>query len=161
MNSESTIGDLRAAISQLEAEKRRIDEQLRALTTTLRYFESVQSEGDHTSPLSPDTTQERTRRSGRAQYPGTSNNLRDAMAEILAAEGPLHRQEIHRRLVSMGMEIPGQSPINNVGAHLSIDARFESLGGGTWQLVEPDDESAVVGDYDESESDEEEDDVPW
>ena len=83
------------------------------------------------------------------------------MAEILAAEGPLHRQEIYGRLVSMGMEIPGQSPINNVGAHLSIDARFKSLGGGTWQLVEPDDESAVVGDYDESESDEEEDDVPW
>ena len=159
MNSESTISDLRAAISRLEAEKRRIDEQLRALTTTLQYFESVLSkrEGDHTSQFSQVTSQVPARGSGRAQYPGTSNNLRDAMAEILTAEGPLHRQEIYRRLLSLGMEIPGQSPINNVGAHLSIDSRFESLGGGIWQLSEPSDE-ADVG---ENDSDEEEEDVPW
>ncbi len=161
MSNESTIGDLRSAISRLEAEKRRIDEQLRALTTTLRYFESVELGGTSSPGPSPMPTQIRPEGSGRAQYHGTSNNLRDAMAEILTAEGPLHRQEIYKRLLSMGMEIPGQRPINNVGAHLSIDSRFKSLGGGVWQLFEPCEETAVDADSDENDSDEEEDDVPW
>ncbi len=42
--NESTISDLKLAISQLETEKRRINEQLRALVTSLRYFEDPKGE---------------------------------------------------------------------------------------------------------------------
>ena len=77
------------------------------------------------------------------------------MAEILAAEGPLHRQEIYESLVKLGVQIGGQDPINNLGAHLSLDSRFENVGVGVWQLTEPRTEAATGGDEEEG------DDVPW
>ena len=157
MAYESTINDLKAAISRLETEKRHIDEQLHALDSSLRYFESMQASSYQPSPQSQVPTQARSESSGRAQYQGADNNLRDAMAEILAAEGPLHRREIYDRLVRLGVPIGGQEPINNVGAHLSIDSRFENVGRGVWQLSEPGEEA----DIGENDSNEEEEDVPW
>ena len=106
-----------------------------------------------------------------------ASNLGDAIYQILTAEHPLHRQEVHRRLEEMGMRIPGQSPINNVGAHLSLDPRFMSVGRGVWDLADPpqddepsrpepfdfDDEADQQGHVLEDDDDQadEEDNVPW
>ena len=100
----------------------------------------------------------------------------DAIASILAREGPLHRRMIHDRLVEMGVRIGGQSPVNNVGARLSHDPRFRRLGEGVWDLTESlvrdeatrlDDRAELndTGDsldvnYDQNDSDEA-DSVPW
>lgn len=75
------------------------------------------------------------------------------------------------------MRIPGQSPINNVGAHLSLDPRFMSVGRGVWDLADPqehdepshpepfdfDDEADQQGHVLEDDDDQadEEDNVPW
>ena len=90
-----------------------------------------------------------------AQPTTPSDGLRNAISEILIAEGgPLHRRVIHSRLVESGVRIGGQDPVNNVGAHLSLDPRFRSIGDGVWDLVEADDQ------YEEDE-DEDEESVPW
>ena len=43
-------------------------------------------------------------------------DMRDAMASILAREGPLHRQEIHDRLVETGIRIGGRNPCQQRGS---------------------------------------------
>lgn len=110
---------------------------------------------------------------------GTDNDLRNAIADILASEGPLHRRVVHDRLVEMGVHIGGRDPVNNVGAHLSIDPRFRNVGSGIWDLNEPRppdakdqpeqlDANSISGDtsdgfsanHDPDDSDEE-DNVPW
>ncbi len=63
-----------------------------------------------------------------------TRSMRDAMAEILRQEGPLHRREVHDRLVEMGVSVGGRDPVNNVGAHLSTDDRFRNVGRGMWDL---------------------------
>ena len=67
--------------------------------------------------------------------PNSPGGLRDTIYEILAAEGPLHRRIIHQRLVERGVRIGGQDPVNNVGAHLSLDSRFTGTGNGFWALT--------------------------
>lgn len=107
------------------------------------------------------------------------SNLGDAIYQILTAERPLHRREVYERLVEMGMTIPGRDPVNNVGAHLSLDPRFMSVGGGVWDLADPpehdesdrpepvdfDDETdrpgRVLEDDDDQYEGDEEDSVPW
>lgn len=111
--------------------------------------------------------------------PSRVSNLGDAIYEVLTAERPLHRRQVHERLVEMGMTIPGQDPVNNVGAHLSLDPRFMSVGGGVWDLADPperdesgrpepvdfDDETdrpgRVLEDDDDQYEGDEEDSVPW
>lgn len=62
--------------------------------------------------------------------------MRNKMWEILKDEGrPLHYKEIYRRLKATGTEVGGKDPVRNVGAHLSSDDRFVSLGSGKWGLV--------------------------
>ena len=60
--------------------------------------------------------------------------LRDAMHDVLSVEHPLHRKVIYERLVEKGVAVNGRNPVNNVGAHLSADDRFKSLGKGMWDL---------------------------
>ena len=163
---ESTIRDLKVAIDRLQAEKQRIDEQVQALESSLRYFES-QERGDALPPPDatlPNSNQPRLEAVGQESRQHADNSLRDAIAEILAAEGTLHRREIYDGLVKRGVPIGGQNPISNVSAHLSIDSRFENVGRRVWQLATHDDETTVntndIGS--ESGSEEaEEDDVPW
>lgn len=119
MTNPSTINDLRAALKELEEKKRKIDEQYRNVAAVLQYFEESMG-GPHPPP-----DQSRT------------SNLGDAIYEILSIERPLHRQEVHDRLKEMGMKIPGRDSVNNVGAHLSLDPRFKSVGGGVWDLTDP------------------------
>lgn len=122
MNNEATISGLKAVIRRLEMEKRQIEEQHRALVMALRYVEDA---GDRPEPHS-----QRTERL-------FSSDMRDAMSDILAREGPLHRSTIHDRLVEMGVHIGGRDPVHNVGAHLSVDSRFRNVGRGMWDLAEP------------------------
>ena len=70
------------------------------------------------------------------QHISANYDMRDAMASMLAREGPLHRQEIHDRLVETGIRIGGRNPVNNVGARLSRDPRFMRFGEGVWGLAE-------------------------
>ena len=128
MPSISTITDLRSALRDIEEKKRQLDEQYRAITLTLSYFEN--SDSDLPQTVGSD---------------GSAVRLRDAIHEILTEERPLHRRAIHDRLVERGVRIAGRDPVNNVGAHLSLDERFESFGDGRWTLSDSDDE----------------DDVPW
>ena len=181
MTNESTISALKAAIRQLEAQKRQIEEQYRALVTTLRYFENPERrvEPPEELPSSPIPTQTNFKSSeGRLepQRQRAENDLRNAMADVLAREGQLHRQDIHDRLVERGVYIGGRDPVNNVGAHLSIDPRFKNVGRGIWALVglpeeanqperfgtnaESDDTDDGLDDDDGHDSDEE-DSVPW
>lgn len=108
-----------------------------------------------------------------------TNSVGDAIYEVLTAERPLHRRQVHERLVEMGMTIPGRDPVNNVGAHMSLDPRFMSVGGGVWDLADPperdesgrpepvdfDDETdrprRVLEDDDDQYEGDEEDSVPW
>ena len=54
----------------------------------------------------------------------------------------------------MGVHVGGQDPINNVGAHLSIDPRFTNVGRGVWGLATQDDtEPGIFGTEPEGESD--------
>ena len=165
MVNESTISDLKAAIKRLEVEKERIEEQRRALVTTLAYFEGHEGETQPPMalPSAPIPTQihlESAEEVSGAQRQRAASDLRDAMAEILADEGPLHRREVYDRLVERGVYVGGQDPVNNVGAHMSIDSRFVNVGRGLWDLAashESDDEDMDDGD----DSEEEEDRVPW
>ena len=159
MTNPSTINDLRAALKELEEKKRKIDEQYRNVAAALRYFEESKK-GPHPPPEESSTS-----------------NLGDAIYEILSTERPLHRREVHNRLLEMGMKIPGQSPINNVAAHLSKDPRFKRGGGGVWDLADPpqddepsrpepfdfDDETDQQGHVLEDDDDQadEEDSLPW
>ena len=130
MSNQSTINALKDAIQEMEERKRQIDADHRALVATLRYFER-QEQGPQV--LQPSSRSE----DGHYSSSQSSNELRDAMYDILSVEGPLHRMEIHRRLTEKGVHVPGRDPINNVGAHLSFDDRFENVGRGVWGLVNP------------------------
>lgn len=173
MASESTIRDLKAAIGEVEERKRQIDEEHRALLTALRYFEGQEEspEGERSGILDrargvtsrlPEVQFRRAREGARSG--GTSNELRDAIYEILSTEGPLHRGVILELLEEKGVKIPGNNPNNNLGAHLSIDPRFIIIRRGVWGLAD----SAVEGDGSEwgtdsdvGEERDDSDDVPW
>ena len=144
MSNESTIHDLKVAIREVEVKKRQIDEDHRALVATLRYFERQES-GTQQPPQHTDS-------------PSPSNELRTAIHEILSAEGPLHRSDIYRRLTEKGVDVPGRDPINNIGAHLSFDDRFNSVVRGVWGLANASDYEPDTGVENESN---EELDVPW
>ena len=144
--SPTTIQDIRTAIGGIDEEIRGIDErkaellrQRGALVTTLRFF------GGDDADLSPP-----------APSDGKSGGLNDAIFAVLSAERPLHRRDIHDRVVEMGVNVRGRDPVSNVTAHMSHDPRFHSVGGGMWDFVDP----PPNGD-DTQDQEEEEDNVPW
>ena len=153
MVNESTINVLKELIRRLEAEKREIERQQDGLAMALRHLEDL---GEPSTP-----TLQKKREEGRGK------DLREAMVEILtAADGPLSRQEIHDRLAEQGIYVGGRDPVNNVGARLSIDPRFENVERGKWDLAlssssldseEPDDSAGES----EKELEEEEDSIAW
>ena len=164
---ESTIRDLKVAIDRLQAEKQRIDEQVQALESSLRYFES-QERGDAPPPPDatlPNSNQTRLEAVGQEPRQGADSSLRDAIADILSVDGTLHRRDIYERLVNRGVQIGGQNPISNVSAHLSIDSRFENVGRGLWQLAKQDEEATIFAadilNERSSDGEEDDDDVPW
>ncbi len=88
-------------------------------------------------------------------------DLHDAIFAVLSAERPLHRRAIYDRVRDMGVTVRGENPVNNVSAHMSLDPRFQSVGGGLWDLTQP--PTAETGNHQNDSQDEEEgeEDVPW
>ena len=84
-------------------------------------------------------------------------SLDDAIFAVLSAERPMHRSDIHDRVVEMGVKVRGLNPVNNVTAHMSLDPRFHSVGGGMWDLVDP----PAANEDDTQDDEDEEDNVPW
>ena len=130
MPNPSTIQDITDAIGGIDAELGGIDErraelhrQRRALVGALEFFGGA-AESDPDSTTTP------------AERSVPSSEIPNAILAILAESGPLHRQDIHARLVEMGVRIRGQNPVNSMGVYLSRDPRFQSVGGGRWTLVE-------------------------
>ena len=63
--------------------------------------------------------------------------LRNRAYDLLKGVGhPLLYTQVHDILDAMGVEIGGQSPPQNVIAHMSGDSRFETKGNGLWGLSE-------------------------
>ncbi len=150
MTHPTIINALRAEIKRLEDKRREIDEQRGSLVATLRYFESLEEDALAPLPQSEQPDQSRV----------SSENLPDEIYAILTAERPMHRRAIHDRLVERGVRIAGRDPVNNVGAHLSLDPRFRSVGRGMWDLAEPNDRDTPEDTEAQAEFDEE-DEVPW
>ena len=162
MPSPSTIQDLKTAIGGIDDEIRSMDErkaelqrQRGALVTTLRFF------GDDGADLSPPPSPMTT--AGGGDGARGSGSLDDAIFAVLSAERPLHRSDIHDRVVEMGVSVRGLNPVNNVTAHMSLDPRFHSVGNGMWDLVDPPTPSAEEpnNNYDSQDEEDEEDNVPW
>ena len=63
--------------------------------------------------------------------------VQEGAYRILKDEGaPLNRHAIYEALKAMGIPVNGQQPLNNLTAHMSNDARIESLKNGSWGLRE-------------------------
>lgn len=116
MSRVSTIKDIKEALETLGVQKADIDERVSGLQAALRHFESL--------PLEVSVGQR-------------SADITNAIFEILEQDHPLHRGVIHARLQLRGIQVAGQDPVNNTGAHMSGDDRFKSLGKGMWDLAEP------------------------
>lgn len=114
--SAPIIKKLQETLDRLRVERAVIDEQIAHFEGVLAYYEG--------NPEQVET---------RAVPP---KSLRNAMWEILKEEGsPLHFKEIYERLKARGIQVAGKEPDRNVGAHLSADERFKSLGQGMWGLA--------------------------
>ena len=69
--------------------------------------------------------------------PTDSRILRNALYQRLQfEEKPIHRNDLYQHLVNLGIHVNGDNPVNNMTAHMSNDARFESVGEGMWGLYE-------------------------
>ena len=115
MSRASTIKDLTAAIKKVEQLKRDLDKRLESLHIALRFFEDMSEETESDS---------------------YAKEIRNNIHDILVEERPQHRTTIYERLQERGVHVSGQDPINNVGAHLSVDTRFKNVDRGTWDLSE-------------------------
>ena len=87
--------------------------------------------------------------------------LDDAIFAVLSAERPLHRRDIYDRVLEMGVTVRGKDPVCNVSAHMSLDPRFQSVGGGLWDLVQPPTTETGNQPNDPQDEEEGEEDVPW
>ena len=58
--------------------------------------------------------------------------LTDAMVEILAECGPLHRNDIAEKIRERGLHVGGG--VRTIGSYLSVEERFRNVGKGIWGL---------------------------
>ena len=68
--------------------------------------------------------------------PTYQDTVRQAICEVLAAEQPLHRKDILKRVKARGTPITAKDELRTITYHLSRDDRFENVSKGTWQLAE-------------------------
>lgn len=134
MTTTSLIKKLRKELDGLLARIAKLEEQANGMRATIAYL----TEKDGQSLVSP----ARTLSSKTPQKPGEpaqsdTSMLMSVMKEILEANGrPMHRRAILEALSARGISMGGQSPINNVSAHLSLGKHiFKSVGGGYWALL--------------------------
>src|ERR1700722_17373996 len=109
-------------VKNLRLELERIESELARLSAEADHFRSViahyEAQGETTEAVQP------------------AKLLRNEIYAVLDTEGQsLPYREIYRRLLDKGITIHGQDPVKNVGAHMSSDDRFESVGGGYWGLA--------------------------
>jgi hypothetical protein len=75
--------------------------------------------------------------------------VKSRVAALLSdAKSPIPTKEIHAKLSSEGISVPGKHPQSNLSAHLSRDETFTSWGRSGWTLataIEPDVESVENG----------------
>lgn len=116
MSRATTIKDIEIELEKLSAQKDDIDDRVHGLEAALRHFESLPPD----IPAGQRTEQ-----------------ITNAISEMLEQEHPLHRTVIYSRLQALGIHVGGQDPVNNTGAYMSGDARFKSLGRGMWDIEEP------------------------
>ena len=112
------IQDLKKRITSLQS-------TMAHLEGTLAYYETLPDELTETEPI---TVQE-----------GAYRTLKDAGA-------PLDRHAIYNDLKAMRIPVNGQQPLNTLTAHMSNDARIESLKNGSWGLREWREEQKSVAD---------------
>lgn len=112
----NSLRELKGRLTQLRKEHERIGALVEHYTFVIDDLESL---------------------AGQEELPQTTSNMRDVMEQILRNSGePLHYRAIYDRLAKMGIQVRGEDPVRNTGAHLSSDERFRSLGDGMWALAD-------------------------
>ena len=111
---------LERRLEQIEALQKEI-EAIRAVNRL--YFQDDLQQGDESSVS--------------IQRSSNGRELRDALYRHLIEVGrPMNRRELLDHMTRLGVPVGGDVPLNNIGAHMSNDARFKSLGEGMWGLRE-------------------------
>jgi DNA-directed RNA polymerase delta subunit len=114
--SNPLVKKLQETLDSLRSERDRLDQQIEQFEGVLAFYDQ-----------NPERLDVR---------PGSSKELRNTMWDILREEGrALHFRDIYERLAERGARVAGKEPHRNVGAHLSADERFISLGSGIWGLA--------------------------
>lgn len=131
---ESELAALRAQLEEMDIVK-----DIQALERIIRRLKGEVGRSNLGSP--PDKSPI----SGR-QEAATSVAMKDAAERFLRDKvGPFQTKDVLDALTSQGIRVPGESPQNNLSAHLSRDSRFLSLGRDGWVLataVTPNEEKA-------------------
>ena len=119
------IEELQEEMGKIVAQRREREIQVAELAAAEKAFKVVMDRLSRSAAVS------------KADHP-TSPELMEFIERFLAEVGqPVHRKQILRHVISLGLHIRGQDPINNMTAHMSNDARFESTkGDGMWGLTE-------------------------
>lgn len=106
---------LRDRLRTVEAERDKLAQLADALHRVIADFEGTEGELEATA--------------------STPKTLANELWRVLEDEGePRHYTMLYERLRQRGVEVAGKDPLRNVGAHLSLDPRFISLGRGVWAL---------------------------
>ena len=106
--------DLRTTLAKLEAERDRMTQEAESFRRVIAYYEG--------HPLELETL--------------PPKEARNQAMQILQDETkPLHYKEIYEHLLKRGIRVGGQMPAKNLGAQMSQDSRFVSLGRGMWGLA--------------------------
>jgi DNA-directed RNA polymerase delta subunit len=121
---EVELAALRAQLEELDIVK-----DIQALERIIRRMKGEAGRSQTAS------TTERPTASGR-QVAATSVVMKDAAERFLRENpGPLQTKDVLDALSAQGIHVPGDSPQNNLSAHLSRDGRFLSLGRDGWVLA--------------------------
>ena len=62
--------------------------------------------------------------------------ITDVVEQVLQIERPLHRSVILKRVKDLGVYMGPTNPMSSLGAYLSLDDRFSTVGKGVWTLTE-------------------------
>jgi hypothetical protein len=133
MVSQEFVAVVRAEIANLEA-------RLHILREVLRLYAGATNEktpyagfvGDFagTSFATPDAAS----RAGRRASPERERALEAARIYVANRSGPTPTAEILDHLVSIGIEVGGEKPVNNLSAMLSNSGLFQAHGRSGWTL---------------------------
>lgn len=127
MKPDIVIQGIRDKLKELDFEQDRIAEERKGLLTALAIFERDADAGSLTTE---------------PKEPTYSEELVEAIREILSDEQPLHRREILNRAKARGIAFTAKNQIRTVGYYLSREPDFKNVARGTWALVGYDESDA-------------------